>query len=174
MTIHPLLRMLLLACVSAVALAGDARAQVPAAPPAAVAPIPPGWARIWFYRDLGIYESQSEPYIRLNGVAVGVSQPGAAFYRDVAPGYYTISADSYLPDHFQDAIVGLAAGQEAFAKILPSDPWIEGGGGGRGGGGNYRRDTFYVWLFPPEIARPQIAQSWFFGGATLTAALPPR
>src|SRR6266849_5932169 len=61
------------------------------------------------------------------------------------------------------------------AKILPSDHWIEGGGGGgRGGGSGYHRETFYVWLYPAEAARPVIAQLPFYGGGALAAALPPR
>jgi hypothetical protein len=44
--------------------------------------------------------------------------------------------------------------------------WIAGGGGGgdMGGGGDYARDTFYVWLVSPEIARADVARSAFYGG----------
>ncbi len=66
------------------------------------------------------------PVVRLNGVAVGASYPGGAFYRDVPPGHYHLSADSYLDDPEQDRDVDLAPGQEIYAKILPSDHWIEG------------------------------------------------
>jgi hypothetical protein len=63
------------------------------------------------------------------------------------------------------------SGAQVFAKVVSNDHWIEGGGGGQGGGG-YHRDTFYVWLYPVEAAWPVIAQSWFYGGGSLTAALP--
>ena len=41
-------------------------------------------------------------------------------------------------------------------------------------GASYHRETFYVWLYPAEVARPRIAQSFFYGDGTLTAAVPPR
>jgi hypothetical protein len=174
MTIHPLFRSLALAWLASALFAAGSYAQTPTAAPVAHTPIPGGDARVWFYRDLAPYENLAETFVRLNGAAVGVSQAGGAFYVDVPPGHYNISADSYLAAPEQTSNVDLVAGQEVYAKVLPSDPWIEGGGGGgnRGGGG-YRRNTFYVWLYPPEAARPAIAQSPFYGSGTLTAARPP-
>jgi hypothetical protein len=174
MTIHPLFRLLALAWVGSALFAAASYAQMPPPAAPAIPPIPPGEARIWFYRDLAPYENLAETFIRLNAAAVGVSQAGGAFYLDVPPGHYNISADSYLAAPDQTSNVDLVPGQEIYAKVLPLDPWIEGGGGGRGSGGGYRRNTFYVWLYPPEAARPAIAQSWFYGGGTLTAGLSPR
>jgi hypothetical protein len=173
MTIRSLLGALGVAGAGSVLLATASWAQMPPAAPSTISPPPANQARIWFYRDLTIYSSLATPYVRLNGAAVGVSQPGGAFYRDVPPGHYHISADSYLDDPNQDRDVDLGPGQEAYAKVLPSDHWIEGGGGGgRGGGGGYHRETFYVWLYPPEAARPVIAQSQFYGGGAMAAAMP--
>jgi len=173
MSIRSLLGVLAVAGTGSALFAAASYAQMPPAAAYAISPAP-GQARIWFYRDLSIYSSLAEPYVRLDGAAVGVSQPGGAFYRDVAPGHYHISADSYLDDPDQDLDVDLAPGQEIYAKILPSDHTIEGGGGGgKGGGGGYHREIFYVWLYPAEAARPVIAQSSFYGGGALTAARPP-
>ncbi len=147
-------------------------ARLPTTAAYAVPPIPAREARIWFYRDLDIYGSMATPYLRLNGAVVGVSQAGGAFYRDVPAGHYHISADSYLPDPIMTRDVDLVPGQEAYAKVLSLDNWIQ--GGGQDAGGEYHRDTFYVWLMPPEVARPRIAQSAFYGEGTLTAAAPPR
>jgi hypothetical protein len=175
MTVHQLYRLLALASAGSALLGAAGCAPMPPTSSYAIAPVPPNEARIWFFRELGTYESPAEPFVRLNGTPVGVAQRGGAFYRDVAPGHYTISADSYLADPYQIREVDIAAGQEIYAKVLPMDPWIEGGGaGGRGGGGGaYHKDTFYVWLFPAETARPEIAQSWFYGDGRLTAAAPP-
>ena len=107
----------------------------------------------------------------MNGAVAGVSQPGGSSYRDVPPGHYRLSVDSYGVDFGQTRDVDLAPGAQVFAKVVSNDHWIEGGGGGQGGGG-YHRDTFYVWLYPVEAAWPVIAQSWFYGGGSLTAALP--
>ena len=174
MSINLLFRLLVPASAGSLLWIGASSAQMPPAAASAMPPVSPGQARIWFYRDLAPYSSQATPYVRLNGAAVGVSQPGAAFYGDVPPGHYHLSADSYLDDPSQDRDVDLAPGQEVYAKILPSDHWIEGGGGGKGGGGGYHRETFYVWLYPAEAARPAIAQSSFLGGGTLQAALLSR
>jgi hypothetical protein len=146
--------------------------QMPPAASYPIPPVPPQQARIWFYRDLAYYGTMATPFVRLNGVAVGVSQTGGAFYRDIPPGHYHISVDSYGVDFNQTRDVDLAPGQEIYAKVVSLDNWIEGGGGRRSGG--YHRDTFYVWLYPPEAARPAIAQSWFFGGSPPTAAFPSR
>jgi hypothetical protein len=173
MTIRSLLAMLAASFAGSVLFAAASSAQIPPAASYRVSPAP-GQARIWFYRDLTIYSSLAVPYIRLNGAVVGVSQPGGSFYRDVLPGQYHISADSYLDDPEQARDVVLAPGQEIYAKILPSDHWIEGGGGGgRGGGGSgYHRETLYVWLYPAEVARPIIAHSAFYGGGALGGRPP--
>jgi hypothetical protein len=156
----------------ALLLAMTGCARLPPTASFAIPPVPAREARIWFYRDLDPYASLATPYIRLNDAPVGVSQAGGAFYRDVPPGHYHISVDSYLADPIQTRDVDLAAGQEAYAKAMPVDHWIE--GGGQDNGGEYHRDTFYVWLYPPEVARPVIAQSFFYGEGTPTAAAPPR
>ncbi len=82
-------------------------------------PIPPGMARIWFYRDLNPNDIMAQAYIRLNGAAAGVSEPGGAFYRDVPPGQYHIHVDSYVDDRHNDGDVALAPGTEAYANAAP-------------------------------------------------------
>ena len=130
-------------------------------------------ARIWVYRNFEPSLNLNLATVRLNGVIAGVSQPGGSSYRDVPPGHYHLSVDSYGVDFNQTRDVDLPPGAQVFAKVVSNDNWIEGGGGGRGGGG-YHRNTFYVWLYPFEAAWPIIAQSWFYGGGGVaTAALPP-
>jgi len=180
-----LFRWLISAWASLVLLAPAALAQTPAAysppRPAAASNVPAlGMARIWWYRELQPYSSLATPYVRLNGVVAGVSEPGGAFYVDVPPGHYHMSVDSYGVDFGQTKDVDLTPGMQIFAKIVSNDNWIEGGGGGgRGGGGGYHRNTFYVWLYPVEQAWPVIAHGYFYGGGPLyvggqAAALPPR
>ena len=166
MVVRSLLRWVLPVGAALLLLATSGHAQRPPTPIT-------GMARVWFYRDMAPYSSLATPFVRLNGVVAGVSQPGGASYRDVPPGHYHISVDSYGVDFGQTKDVDLAPGAEIYAKVVSNDNWIVGGGGGRGGGG-YHRDTFYVWLYPAEAARPVIAQSWFYGGGTLTAQVPPQ
>src|SRR5437763_14841205 len=108
----------------------------------------------------------------MNGAIAGVSQPGGAFYNDVRPGHYHLSVDTIGEDFGQTKDVDLMPGMQIFAKVVSNDNWITGGGGGRGGGG-YRRDTFYVWLYPVGQAWPIIAQSYFYGGGPPSAGPAP-
>jgi hypothetical protein len=128
--------------------------------------IPSGAARVWFYRPVDAYDSLSTPYIRMNDAIVGISLPNGASYRDVPAGQYHISVDSYLNSPQQDQNVTLAPGQEVYVKVISQRSWIQGGGGGgsgEGAGGDYTKDTFYVWLIPPEVARADVARSAFYG-----------
>ena len=145
-------------------------ACVEAPPPTAsvaIPPIPAGEARVWFYRPIDAYDSFATPYIRMNDAIVAISQPEGASYRDVPPGPYHITVDSYGKDFNQDKDVQLAAGQELYAKIVSLRGWVSttngGGGGGDGSGGDYGRNTFYVWLIPAETARQEVARAAFYG-----------
>jgi hypothetical protein len=149
-------------------LAMAACAQPPMTASVAIPPIPAGEARVWFYRPIDVYDSLNTPYIRMNDAIVAVSEPGGASYRDVPAGPYHITVDSYGKDFNQDQDVSLVAGQELYVKIVSLREWAAGGAGGGGdmggGGGSYNKDTFYVWLMPPEVARADVARSAFYGG----------
>lgn len=170
MQIQPLFKSLLPACGGVMLFAAAGHAAYPAATPYVQSAAPTNQARIWFYREANPYESTGTPYLRLNGTVVGVSQPGAAFFVDVPPGHYHLSADSYGQDYNQTRDIDIGPGQVAFAKVLSNDNWFEGGGGQRSGG--YRRDTFYVWTVPPQTALPVIAQSYLYGNATQNSGSP--
>jgi hypothetical protein len=126
----------------------------------AIPPIPAGAARVWFYRDYEPHESLSRPYVRLNEQIAGISEPGGAFYRDVAPNHYYITVDSDGRDFNQVADAKLAAGQEAYAKIVSLRSWLDDDDCIVWSG----CDTFYVWLISADAARPAIADSPFYGG----------
>ena len=131
----------------------------------AIPPIPAGDARVWFYRPIDAYDSSATPYIRMNDAIVAVSIPAGASYRDAPAGPYHIAVDSYLDDNSQDKDVQLVAGQELYVEVVSLRSWITsaGGGGPDGGGGDYGRNTFYVWLIPPETARGEVGRSAFYG-----------
>jgi len=170
MSIHLAVRSprLRLAGVAIFLLATAACVQSP--PPiasVAIPPIPPGDARVWFYRPIDAYDSMATPYIRMNDAIVAVSVPNGASFRDVPAGPYHITVDSYGKDFNQDKDVQLAAGQELFVEIVSLRNWVPiGGGGGDAGGGSsgdYGRNTFYVWLMPADKAREAVARSAFYG-----------
>ena len=146
-----------------------AAACVQSPPPTAsvtIPPIPAGEARVWFYRPIDAYDSMATPYIRMNDTIVAVSMPEGASYRDVPPGPYHITVDSYGKDFNQDKNVQLGAGQELYVEIVSLRSWVPVGtaGDASGGGGDYGRNTFYVWLIPAEAARDEVARAAFYGG----------
>ena len=147
--------------ILAVAPSSAAFAAAGAAP--GVAPLAPNMARIWFYRDYEPYESLARPYVRLNGAVAGISEPGEVFYRDVAPGTYSVTVDSVGTDTDQFASVAVAPGQQVFVKVLADKNWDSGGGGAFGNG--WERDTFYTWQMQPQAAAAAIAQMPLYDGS---------
>ncbi len=136
-------------------------AQLPPTASITIPPIPAGEARVWFYRDLGLYDGLGTPYLRMNGAIVGVSEPGGALYRDLAPGQYHVTVESYLSDANQARDVYLFPGQQAYFKIVALKNWIA---GGNRFASDFHRDTFYVWQIAPEVAQGDVARSEFYGG----------
>jgi hypothetical protein len=127
-----------------------ATAQLPGAAP----PVPPGQARIWFYRDWEPSESLNLANIDVNGSYFGSVANGGVFYRDVSPGHYHIAPQSYGQDFNQNKDVDLAAGHQVYCKIASLRSWEEGGDVAV-----FDRDTFYVWLMAPQVAQAAIARN---------------
>ena len=128
--------------------------QVPLTSAVAIPPIPAGAGRIWIYRNDGPVDSQERPYLRLNGQVTGISEPNGAFYRDVAPGHYTVSVDSYgAPFPNQFAQVDLGAGKEAFIKVSSMRDKV---------GLESLRTFFFTQLIPPDAAQAAIAVTPFY------------
>jgi hypothetical protein len=143
-------------CAGAVLLSGVA-VSAAAQSPAAVAP---GAARIWFYSDYEPYGAKNYAPVALNGAHAGYVRPdGSAFFRDMPPGHYRITVISAGTDVNQDKEIDLPPGAEAYVKILCSPNWESGGDIS-----SYRRDTFYVSLVPPQIARSELPSHPLNGG----------
>jgi len=147
-------------CAASLLLLLTGCSQVPPTNAAVIPPTPAGGARIWIYRNDGPAESHERPYLRINGQIAGISEPNGAFYRDLPPGRYTVSVDSYgVPYPNQFAQLDLGAGQEAFINVVSTRERV--GGGGDSGFG--LRAIFYAWLIPPDAARPEISSIPFYG-----------
>src|SRR5262249_47143652 len=101
-----------------------APAPLPATSSMAIPPIPTGKARLWFYRHYEPHAPLARPYLRLNEQAAGISEACGTFYREVGPAHYSVAIDSAGRDVNQFAEVDLAAGQEAYAKILSLRSWL--------------------------------------------------
>jgi molybdate transport system regulatory protein len=123
----------------------------------AIPQVPAGMARVWFYRENLPYSGFDRPYVRLNGEVVGISELGGAFYRDVSPGAYFVTADTYR--HF--------AGQFPHVDLLPAETayfQVFEVGGGAGAWKNYARPSYYVWVMPATTAEAAVAHSVFYAG----------
>jgi hypothetical protein len=91
--------------------------------------IPSGAARIWFYQGYESpvgYSPASTPTIFANGSYVGTPPPGSVFYRDVPPGHYDITIPNRFDFKYQSAHFDLAAGQQAYVKIILNRESING------------------------------------------------
>jgi hypothetical protein len=142
--------------VAAVLLLGTAACAAPAPVATVAAPISPGAARIWIYRNFEPSVSLGLATIMLNGAVLGYSQPdGSAFYRDVAPGSYTIAVQSYGQDTNQMQRLDLRPGQQAYVKVAALGSWASGGGDENPG---WSRDTFYVYVMPPQVGEAELAR----------------
>lgn len=141
-------------------LAGCLPAPTAPALSATATAVPAGAARIWFYRDYEPSVSLNLAAVSLNGTLAGHAQPdGSAFYRDVAPGHYHITVASIGRDVNQAKDVELCPGDEAYVKILALSSWES-----TGDMNSYERDTFYVSLVPPQVARGELPNHPLGGG----------
>jgi hypothetical protein len=137
-----------------------ANADTPQPGAAPVPPVPPGRARIWIYRDYEPSESLNMTAVSINGAVTGYAQPGGGvFYRDVLPGPYLVTVESYGRDTNQSAKFVLAAGQQAFIKIESLRAWSS-----VGDRQSIERDTFYARLIAPQLARAEMVHLRYYGG----------
>lgn len=132
-------------------LAGCATTAPP--PPAAFAPLAPGAARIVFYRIPAPYDPTLDLTISLNNVKTGTLPLGDAFYRDVAPGPYTITftPTRAYPDQFKT--VTPSAGNVFYVR-LSALPAMDCSLGSRGGS-----NTCDIAGFTAQVVSPAEAQA---------------
>ena len=143
-------------------LAASGCAQAPSMASAAVPPIPPGEARVWFYREFIPSESLNMTEVRMNGAYARLFAAGRRLLpRRPGPASITITVASWGVD------------VEPIRRCRP----CRGPGGihqesnrcaaGRSCGerNGAARDTFYARLIPPQIARAEITQSTYDGGS---------
>ena len=81
-------------------------------------------------------------------------------YRDVPPGAYLISVDSYgvYPNQFKTVQMG--PGQTYYAKITSLRSWTAGDDLMR----DFGADTFVVVIVDPAQAQREIPAMWYFAG----------
>jgi hypothetical protein len=153
-------RLLLLAAMFLMMATAGTLADTAAPTSTPVPPIPPGHARIWIYRDYEPSESLNMTAVSINGAVTGYAQPGGGvFYRDVPPGRYLVSVESYGRDTNQSTNLLLAASQVAYIKIESLRAWSS-----TGERTSIERDTFYARLVAPQLARVEMEHIPYYGG----------
>jgi hypothetical protein len=135
------------ACAPPGAVASS-QAQIPA--------IAPGMARVWLMRDNDPQEAFGTPIIYANGQPIARSEPGAASFRDMPPGNYRFTVQSYdIPTGYKDK-VQLAPGTQTYLEIQWGPSWQEGVAGGY---------TFYVRTLSPQLGQAYLASMRYLGPA---------
>lgn len=85
-----------------------------------------------------------------------VSEPSGALFRNLPPGPYRITVDSFRADVNQFADLALAAGQTIFVKIESAKLWES--------DLNYAGDArFYTRLIPANTAAGEVRRSRLLG-----------
>ncbi len=134
-------------------------AAAPTTPPplAGATPIPPGNARVWFYRVFFPDDTGDMPAVYVNGITIGYAKAGTSFYRDLPAGAYQVTVDSFGKDQYQSQYVTLAPGGQQYLTIQSAPTWIADFSGAR-------RPTHYVAILEPRIATLQLSQTSFSSG----------
>jgi hypothetical protein len=122
---------------------------------AEVPPAPAGMGRVWLLRQFEPGESLLTPGIYIDGRRLAFSQPGTAFYRDLAPGRYTFTVDTCTVDFGQAATVEVEPRSEIDLEIqsLISYTWFD----------CLPPRTFYVRRVDPARARLFLGQLAYLG-----------
>lgn len=129
--------------------------------PAAFAPLAPGMARIVFYRVAAPYDPTLVLTISLNNAKTGTLPLGDAFYRDVAPGPYTITFTPTRPYPDQFTTVTPGAGNVFYVR-LAALPTIDCSLAFPSGGGSCD-----ISGFTAEVVNPAEAQAEMRGVALI-------
>lgn len=146
------MRRLLCLVVPALLMLVAGCATTPEPVPTAYVPIAPGMARIVFYRIAAPYDPTLEETISLNEKKVGVLPLGDAFYRDVAPGTYTVSFTPTRVVPHQFKTITLASGNVFYVRVAAM-PNMDCSLGVMGS------NTCDVSGFTAEVVSPAVAQS---------------
>ena len=114
------------AVLAALLLAGCAAPPTATAPTTPAPPLAAGMARVWFLRQpdppSGIVYAASPMIFIDRAPFVEISQ-GTAFFHDLSPGRYRLSAQAFGTPVGQHAVLHLEAGTETYVQVLATANW---------------------------------------------------
>ena len=155
--------MLLVACILMLAdctpeaKVTTAQAQIPA--------IPPGMARVWFFRGWDAPSGQTyvyaaTPSVFANGAVVGNLPVGSSFFRDFSPGTYTFTVEPYGLPTPQSTTVPLAAGTQSYLQAQWVASWEF---GYPEADYSFAPNTFAVFTASPQVAQAYLPTLSYLG-----------
>ena len=141
-------------CASGLLLIAAGCAQPTATVPVVAPPIPSGQARVWFYRPWEPSESLNLALIDMNGSSIGGCRKRQRILSRCSARALSHRAGELQP--------GLRSGQKCRPRSRPAalrqNHLVGKLGVSISGSRTIRRDTFYAWLIPPEVAQIEIAR----------------
>jgi hypothetical protein len=112
-----------------------------------------GMARVWFLRPAGSLNGNvwaAAPVIYANGAPIGDMPAGTEFYRDLRPGTYRFTVQSYgLPTGQADTLQ-LAAGTQTYLEVQWISSWQQ---GYPEAGWGFAPNTFGILTMSPQLAQ---------------------
>ena len=112
-------------------------------------------ARIYFYRNFRTSGPPIEPTVYIDGHAIGISEVGTVFLRDVGPGTYDISTAAKDPDESEIVTMALAAGDVVYVDVR--DNWVNNDTAGS------QQTIYEVAVVAPAIGRRRVQRLWYEG-----------
>src|SRR5271169_6727424 len=114
-------------------LIGCAPQPIVATSQAQPAPVEPGAARVWFFRQAdppGGNVYAADPIVYANGAPVSGIAQGTAFFRDFQPGKHRFTVQPFGTPTNQHDTLELASGTQAYVQIQWEPNWEAGHTGG--------------------------------------------
>ena len=147
-----------------VALAGCAAQTTTTAAQSQTPALVPGSARVWFLRESDPANGNDQaaaPMVFANGAPVARSSAGAVFYRDFAPGTYSLTVEPFggLPTGQADTIQ-LAAGTQSYLHVQWLSSWEV---GYPEADFSVDPNTFGILTIAPEVGRAYIPPLTYLG-----------
>jgi hypothetical protein len=155
----------LLFSVCLVILAGCAPESRITAAQVAIPSVPPGMARVWFFRGWDAPSGQNyvyaaAPTVYADGQPLGDLPVGSAFFRDFSPGTYRFTVEPYGLPTPQATTLGLAAGTQNYLQAQWVASWEF---GYPEVDFSFAPNTFAIFTTPPQVSQAYLPTLAYLG-----------
>jgi len=127
--------------------------------------IPPGAARVWFFRGWDAPSGQgyvyaATPIVYANGAPVGDLPVGSGFFRDFPPGSYSFTVEPYGLPTSQATTLQLAAGAQSYLQAQWIASWQV---GYPEADFSFAPNTFAILAMSPQVAQAYLPTLAYLG-----------